>query len=437
MDNVDRPVTVVIVGAGHRSLGYASYGSKNPDKLKVVAVVDPDKIRREKAAKLHNISDEFCFHTVDELLQKTDKPIADAVINGTMDEIHIETAIPLLRAGYDMLLEKPISTNEGDLLKLLKVTRETGRKVMICHVLRYAPFYAEIKKMILNGEIGDIINIQSAEHVSYHHMSVSYVRGKWNSKEKCGSSMLMAKCCHDLDIITWLKSGVEPVEVNSMGGLYQFKEENAPEESGTRCLVDCSIEEDCMYSARKIYLNHPDRWTFYVWSFIEEIENPTIEDKIDSLKTDNPHGRCIWKCDNDVVDHQSVVIRFKDGTTATHNMVGGTARPMRKLHVIGTKGEIKGIMNDEEFIIYAPDTTPGNEYTVKKVNVEVNTEDYGDDHGGGDLRLVEDFVRVMRGKEPSISTTSLEDSIYGHLLGFRADKAMEGKKVVKTSLDRV
>ncbi len=421
----DRPVSVVIVGAGHRGLLYASYAVDHPEELQIVGVVDPIKFRREQARELHNSPVENSWESVDEFLQHPQ--MADAVINATMDHLHVETSIPILKAGYHLLLEKPIAVDEESLLQLLKVARDTERKVMICHVLRYAPFYAEIKRQILAGAVGEIINIQTAEHVSYHHLSASYIRGKWNSKEKCHSTMLMAKCCHDLDILTWLKSGYPPVKVNSFGSRMYFRKEKAPERSGTRCLVDCPIEEECLYSAKKIYLDHPDRWAFYVWSFIEHLDNPTREDMIESLKTDNPHGRCIWKCDNDVVDHQSVVLQFADGSTATHNMVGGTARPCRKIHILGSKGEIEGVMEDGQITLRYPDLRPGNEYREEIIEIDV----VNDGHGGGDMRLMEDFVQVIRGEEPSISTTNIEDSIYGHLLGFRADKSMDTDQVVE------
>jgi len=428
MSKSDKPVTAIIVGAGHRSLGYASYALKYPEKLNIIGVVEPNQLRREKTAKTHNINKENCFKSIDELVD-LGKPIADTVINGTMDKIHVKTSIPLLKSGYDMLLEKPISTNEKDLLKLLKVSKNHNRKVMICHVLRFAPFYAEIKKRIINGDIGEIINIQTNEHVSYDHMSVAYVRGKWNNESKSGSSMLMAKCSHDLDIITWMKSGKTPKLVNSFGSLMQFKPEKMPQNAGDRCLVNCPIEENCLYSAKKLYIDHPERWSFYVWSYIEDIDNPTIEDKINSLKKDNPHGRCIWKCDNNVVDHQSVIIQFEDGSTATHNMVGGSAKGGRNIHIIGTKGEIKGNMQDNEIVITYPDPRPDKDFEEEMVKINFDEKDYGDNHGGGDERLVEDFVNVINGNKTSISTTNLDDSIYGHLIGFKADQAMHEKKV--------
>jgi predicted dehydrogenase len=272
------------------------------------------------------------------------------------------------------------------------------------------------------------MNIQTAEHVSYHHTSVGYVRGKWNRKDRCKSSMLMSKCCHDLDLIAWLKGGIAPRSVASFGGLMHFKRDNAPEGSGERCLVDClpAVEEGCLYSARKIYLDHPERWATYVWSCIEHIANPTLEDKARSLMTDNPHGRCIFKCDNDVVDHQSVMIQFADGSTATHSLVAGASEPCRTVRIVGTDGEIEGKLEEGFFHVKRPDPRCGHEFALERVEVNVSNES----HGGGDHRLVEDFIRVVQNQSPSLSTTTIEESIHGHLIGFAADQAMAERRVV-------
>lgn len=425
MKETKGPVTATIVGAGHRSLAYAEYALSHPDELKIVGVAEPDEFRREKTASMFNIPDKNCFENAMELAQQP--LISDVVINGTMDKDHVPTAIPLLRAGYHMLLEKPIGTEKQEVIQLSKVAKETGRIVMICHVLRYAPFYVEIRKRVASGEIGEIMHINTEECVSYHHMSASFVRGKWNSRKLCNSPFLMSKCCHDLDLIAWFKSGIKPLMVGSFGSTMYFRPEKKPQEAGTRCLVDCPIEESCLYSARKLYIDHPDRWDFYVWSFIENIKNPTIEQKIESLKTNNPHGRCIWSGDNDIVDHQSVMIQFEDGSTANHSLVGGTSKGLRSIHLLGTKGEILGVVNDGYFVIRHPDPRPGKEYTEERIDINISN----DMHGGGDLRLVEDFVKVIRGRAPSISTTNLEDSINGHLIGFEADESMLKQKMVE------
>jgi hypothetical protein len=267
-------------------------------------------------------------------------------------------------------------------------------------------------------------------------MAVGFIRGKWSKKSYCNSTMLMAKCCHDLDLIAWMKSGIEPRAVSSFGGNYQFRPDQAPPGAGTRCLVDCPIEAGCLYSARKHYIDHPHRWTFYVWESLEHLDQPTIEDKIHSLETDNPYGRCAWKCDMEVVDHQSVLIEFEDGSTATHNMIGGASRPSRSIHLIGTHGEIQGLFEDERFVVRHIDPRPGHEYTEEWIDVDVARSGHDmhgafGGHGGGDLRLVADFVRVVRGEPASLSTTDIRDSVAGHLIGFCADRAMQEHRVVE------
>ena len=424
------PVSAILVGAGHRAMLYASYALLHPEALNIVGVADPDPIRRRKAAEQFRIAPDMCFESAEALAARP--RLADAVINGTMDTQHVPTSIPLLRAGYHMLLEKPFAVNEAEMQALARTARETGRHVMICHVLRYAPFYAQIKERLLRGEIGDIISVQCTEHVSYHHLAVSYIRGKWGNEEKCGASMLLAKCCHDLDLMIWLKSGIPPTLVSSFGGDFQFAPEKTPPQAGTRCLVDCPLEKDCLYSARKHYIDHPDRWTFYVWDCLEGLEHPTLDDKIASLQGSSDYGRCVWKCDHTVVDHQSVMLQFADGATGTLNMIGGAAKPERNLHIIGTRGEIKGVFDDSRYVVRAIDTASEAGWREETVDLGIGGDKSGAQgtHGGGDLRLVEDFVHVLRGETPSMSCTSIADSINGHLAVFRAEQARKTGKVV-------
>ena len=264
-----KPVTAVIVGAGHRAFVYSELAKTNPELLKIVGVADPNPVRRKKAMEYFGFSEDMCFDSAQTLAEKG--RLADAVINGTMDEQHLETAIPLLNAGYDMLLEKPFAVCEEDMRQIVDCAKKNNSKVMICHVLRYTPFYYAIKERIVNGEIGDIINIQMTEHVSYHHLSTSYIRGKWANSDKCHTTMLLAKCCHDIDLMMWFMSETKPVSISSFGSKFQFKPENAPENAGTICMKDCPLVDECVYSTKRLYLDHPDRWSFYVWDALEGI----------------------------------------------------------------------------------------------------------------------------------------------------------------------
>lgn len=430
-----KPLQAVIVGAGHRALIYADHARRHPEDLQITAVADPDPERRIRTAATFGIPAHHCYDSA-ETLAALPSRVGDVVINGTMDHQHVATSLPLLEAGYDMLLEKPFATNEAELRQLVSAAKTLNRKVLICHVLRHAPFYSEIKRHLAAGAIGRLFNLQLSEHVSFHHAVVSYVRGKHRSKASCHASMLLAKCCHDLDLIVWLNGGVTPQRVASFGGRSFFREENAPEGAGTACLIDCpqEVESKCLYSARKHYLDNPDRWDFYVWATLENVSNPTLQQKEALLKDPaNPFGRCVFRHDNDVVDRQSVVVDFSNGSTATLNMVSGSAAASRSIHLIGERGEIFGKLEDGSFTIRTIVAGPGKDFSDEIVDVAeaADTTGVSGGHGGGEELLMADFVRVIRGEAPSLSTTSLDDSVYGHLLGFAADRAMEERRVVE------
>ena len=414
-----KPVTAIILGAGHRAMAYADYSVAHPDELKIVGVADPDEYRRNFVRERFGFPENQCFASAEELASVP--KFADVVINGTMDEIHVETSIPVLEKGYDMLLEKPFAVNEEELDRLIEVVNRNGNKVMICHVLRYNPVYLNIKNSIISGEIGDVINIQTVEDVSYHHLSTSYVRGKWANSKKCHTSMLLAKCCHDLDLMMWLMGNDKPVSVSSVGSRFHFRPENAPENSGTRCLVDCPRVDYCDYSAKRLYLDHPDSWEVYVWRELEDIENPTDEQRRELLMK-SEYGRCMFKCDNDVVDHQSVLVNFASGATGTHNLTGGAAESLRTIRVIGTKGEIYAELENKFVKIKTINPDP-NKYFDERIIDLSKTPDEG--HGGADTALTADFIKFIRDDNPSVSCTSIHNSIAGHRIIFLADKSRE------------
>ena len=415
-------ITAVLVGLGHRGVGYATYADSHPDELQIVGIAEPDAVRRSRYAERFGVPSENCFENAEALaaVQK----FADVAINGTMDEIHIETTVPLLEAGYDVLLEKPIAPNAEQLRLLEEAVERTERRVVICHVLRYAPFYAAIKERVANGEIGEIMHIHTTENVSYHHMAVAFIRGKWRQKET--NPMLLAKCCHDLDLICWMKSGVNPKKVASFGGRHFFTSENAPEGSALRC-IDCSIERDCEYSAIR---HHVDNgwWPFYALAGESNYEQglEMDEDTMQSHIADSDYGRCVWHCDNDVVDRQSVIIEFEDGCVATHDMVTNSADGTRRIQLTGTKGDIYGDMVEGKFTISKPGAVAGSEAIVEEIQIDLQ----GDLHGGGDVRLVADFLSLIRGEGASLSTTTLSDSINSHLIAYAADTAMCEERVV-------
>lgn len=430
-----KQISVVLVGAGNRANVYASYSLKNPDELKVVGIVDPDPVRTKIMREKFNVPEENCFESVEEFV-KRDK-FADAVINGTMDHLHVPTSIPILRKGYDMLLEKPFSVNEEEMWELVKVANEEKRKVIIGHVLRYTPFYVAIKKHILNGDIGDIMNIYLNERVSYHHLGTAYVRGKWASEKECHATMLLAKCCHDIDIMMWMMSETKPVNVASFGNQFQFVPGKKPEGAGTRCMADCPHVDTCLYSAYSHYILQPNRWAQYVWKCIEGEGTVDIERKKESLRTDNPYGRCAWDYNRDTnVESQTVIVNFESGALGTLNMIGGAARAGRTIHIIGTKGEIEGKMESSKYVLRKIHPTENDECTEEEFDLNITGDMVGASggHGGGDSNLVADFVKYLNGEDASISCTDINDSTLSHLTVFKADESRIDKKITTVNI---
>lgn len=416
-------IKTILIGCGDRTCVYAEEGVHGLGLMEVVAAIDPDPVRLGYVCERFGIGRENCFTSQGEVLKRG--KIADCAINGTMDQFHLQTAMPFLEQGYDMLLEKPIVNNKEDLLEIYRAARAHGCKLMTCHVLRYAPFYRKIKELILKGELGEIVNIRTDERVGAFHSSVSYIRGKWSRQSECGSSLLLAKCCHDLDLLCWLNADTEPVQVFSHGGRNFFVPEKAPKGAGTRCLVDCpqEVRDKCVYDVQSMYLDNC-LLPWYPWQCTgKNYQDVTTEEKIESLKTYNPHGVCVYKAGGDLVDHQNVSVRFRNGSTAMHTLLLGCMKAGRSIFIAGTLGEIEGNVEDGCFWLRKYDKKT-SEFTEQKFDFSDRQGETGG-HFGGDRGLVSDFCGIITGKEPSYSYTSIENSITGHLLVYAADESME------------
>ena len=429
---MDKQITAILVGAGNRANTYASVQFNFPEKLKVVGLVDPNPERMKFMKERFNVPDENCFDYVDALCKR--EKFADVVINGTMDQLHVDTAIPTLEKGYDLLLEKPFAVNEEEMNRLREAAKRNGSKVVICHVLRYTKFYKAVKNHILNGDFGDIISIEMNEHVNFHHMCVSYVRGKWRSEEVCFAPMLLAKSCHDIDLMMWMMKPTKPMSVASFGSEFMFGPQNKPEGAGNRCMVDCPLKDECAYSAEKHYIDI-QRWPQYVWNDDPNLKNLPVEEKRRLLETTNPFGECAWNFDRGGnVDHQTLIVNFENGATGTFSMIGGAAKSERNIHIIGTKGELKGLFESSKYVLRT--LTPSKDYsgyTETEYDVNVTGDMIGatGGHGGGDTGLVRDFLENMNGHEPSVSCTTLEDSVVSHHTVFCANESRKAGTIIK------
>ena len=420
---------VALVGAGNRGCVYADYSLEAKDELQVVAVVDPDEIHLKEAKMRYNIAEKYCFSSLDDFLAGNIE--CDFVINATMDEVHFETAKKIMEAGYDMLLEKPIVNNQTELLQLQAIARQYNVRINVCHVLRYTPFYKRIKEIINSGKIGRIMTMELNEHVGIAHFIDSFVRGKWKNERECGSSFLLQKSCHDMDLICWLNNESAPKSVMSIGSRAWFIKENAPK-GATQYCFDCPHNDTCLYSAQKIHLE-VDSMPFQTWMKMgKPIDEITKEEKAEYLKT-SEYGLCAYESGGDINDRQVVCIEFENGSTATFTMVGCVSKAGRNIHICGTKGEIEGSLESGKFVLRVFNRN-GDRFDFDQEEIDVTAEvhnsvKYGG-HGGGDYAIMYELLRYFDGDMSSVSITTLDDSINSHLVVYAAEKSLKNKITV-------
>jgi predicted dehydrogenase len=420
---MSKPVELVVIGAGSRgATAYASYALRHPDQVRIVGVADPDPIRRERVAEAHDLEDSQCFVTWEDLAAAGQ--LGDGAIVATQDQMHVAPAIAAMEAGYNVLLEKPMAHTLEGCVQLVQASERTGRVLQICHVLRYAPFWRKLHEILESGAIGELVTVEHRENVAYWHMAHSFVRGNWRNKE-LSSPMILAKCCHDLDVLVWNLN--MPVQrLTSVGSLMHYRAASVGPEIPLRCTDGCPIEAECPFSAIGIYLDYartfpdarqrlqaagmdpeaPPFWPFNVIS--PDVSRAGRQQAIES----GPYGRCVYRCDNNVVDHQTVLMEMENGASVTMVMHGHSNVEHRSMRYDGTKATLRARAVE-------PGEIEINYHGGKTERILVDTSDVG--HGGGDEGIMADFVRVLRGEIAPLTTARV--SLESHLLAFAAEDA--------------
>jgi predicted dehydrogenase len=413
-----KKITFALIGAGSRGLTvYADYIRQNPEQAQVVAVAEPRDVNRNRAVELHNIKPENVFKTWQDLL---DRPkLADAVIIATNDRMHAEPAILAASKRYHILLEKPIAPTPAECIQIVDTVRKNNVTFAVGHVLRYAPYYEKIKQLIDEDALGQLCNIQHLEGVSWWTYAHSYVRGIF-ARESKSSFMLLAKSCHDIDLIRWWV-GKKCLAVSSFGSLNHFRPENKPKGAADRCM-DCPLaDHQCPYSAKKFYFDrlHKNELGRPLHMVISEFTDAALEKAL----REGPYGRCVYQCDNDVVDHQVVSMHFEDNIDVNFTMSAFTPKG-RQTRIMGSKGYLEG---DEETIrVLDFASQKWTQYDAAKL--------YGDlkiGHGGGDARLVQSFINAVRSGNPNFIKTGPDITLESHMMVFAAERARRENRIVR------
>jgi predicted dehydrogenase len=383
---------------------------------KVVGVAEPQTFRREKMARLYDIPQEHIFTDWKDLAEQP--RFADAAVIATQDSLHREPAIALALKGYHLLLEKPMAPDEKSCREIVNTVKDSGVMMAVCHVLRYTEYTKKLKAIIDSGAIGDVVSIQRLEPVGYWHQAHSFVRGNWRREDE-SSFMLLAKSCHDLDWIRYVIGG-RCVAVSSFGSLTHFHEGNKPANSSSLCL-QCNFEPDCPYSAKRIYLRFLEsgmtEWPLTV------VTSDVTEDGILAALKSGPYGKCVYTCDNDVVDHQVVNMEFEGGQTASFTMMAFTKARPRETKIFGTRGEILGDgVKIKVFDFLAESETTYDTSTEGLSTLEA--------HGGGDFGVIDSFIRAVAENNPGLILSGPDESLETHLMVFSAERSRNEKQTI-------
>ena len=400
----DRPVTAVIIGHGSRGSLYGSFALKMPEEWRIAGVAEPIDYRRERCAADHGLAGDRVFTTWEHVFERP--RFADVAVITTQDRMHFGPAMAALERGYDLLLEKPIAPSWEECRAIYRKVVEKGAIVAVCHVLRYAPYYVQLREVIASGVIGDVVSIQHLEPVQHVHMSHSFVRGPWRRKDE-SNPIILAKSCHDLDLLCWW-AGRRCERVSAFGGLTKFTATNAPAGAPSHCLDGCPVEATCPYHAGNVYV-HRKTWGTY------HIVTPDRSDAgiLAELRR-GQYGRCVYRCDNDVPDHMVTNFSFTGGLTAAFSLEACTSYAGRRTRVMGTLGDIVGDEKVLEVSLFAGGRTV---WDVTRAAADL------EGHGGGDLRLVRDLVQAVAQHNPALLPTTLQSSMESHLMAFRAEES--------------
>ena len=394
----------VLIGAGSRGMTYALWAKQHGMEITAIAEKRPDRLN--SAGDRLGVPEAMRFSDAAPLFALG--KLADAAIIATMDRDHYGHVMQALDCGYDILLEKPISPVPRECIAIEEKANALGRKIIVCHVLRYTNFFMQIKEILDSGELGKVVAIKHSENIGSFHMAHSFVRGNWRN-DQLSSPIILQKSCHDLDILLWL-TGAHCTRVSAFGSLAYFKESNAPAGSSDRCL-SCAVADSCRFDARKAYLPVLGQWPADVVC-LEQTEEALME----ALKT-GPYGRCVYRCDNNVCDHMSILMEFDNGVTATFSLTAQTSACHRNIHIMCEDGEILADDGERRIVVTHHVSSQADTFTERVINVRTN----GSGHGGGDAGIMEDFTAVLSGEKESRS--SISRSVESHLMAFAIEQA--------------
>ena len=434
---------LVVIGAGGRGRdAYGRWAIEHPDRARIVAVADVSEARRTAlAAEAGGAAEYGDWREVVEDLRALR---ADGVVIAVPDALHVDVAIAVAEAGIPFLLEKPAAPTLSELARLARHAAGASTRLAVGHVLRFTPFWRSIKRIVDSGAIGRPMTLEVRENIGFWHFAHSYVRGNWRNTAQAGA-MVLTKTSHDLDLIRWL-AGSAPESVYSIGELTWFRPENAPPGAPEFCLDGCPVAADCPFYAPRYYV---DALADVTGHPVHLLGADTSRDGRLAALRNGDYGRCVYRSDNDVADHQQTTMMFPGGLTATLTASAFTAENTRNVAITGSAGQLTGHMESGEIVVdlfsptaALPDDLPLASHATQAkapmgherhtLFVEMPNADLGDHagHAGGDAALMAEFVDALVEGTVGEGELSFVTALDSHLIAFAAEESrLSGRPV--------
>jgi predicted dehydrogenase len=322
-------------------------------------------------------------------------PEVDAVLISTPDFLHCEMAVAAFEAGKHVFLEKPVGINLEQNQQILRAAVASGKAFEVGYVLRYAPFYAGLKRIMAQGGnsiIGRPLAVQATEH---YYGGAHFYRGWWRLRKNVGGVMIQ-KVCHDMDMWCWLFG--RPARVSSFGSNMEFAPGNAPKGSTAIHCRDCPPEQRCQY-----YVTNDDNYS-------------------------RRNDECLYNGDHDIVDNTQTIVQFESGLvlSLSMNFFPARAQSDRFIRIQGSKAELAG--RAEEFAYHVD---PRHDLDRRNSRViRLTTGAVGGHGGGDDYQILEFLDAIEHGGE---ARAGLESAYWSSILVMSAQIALEEHRVVEIS----
>ena len=348
----------------------------------------------------------------------------ETVIVTTSDASHHEYLIQAMEAGCDVITEKPMTIDADKCRQVLEARRRTGRQCRVAFNYRYSPPRSQVKDLLMNGEIGEVLSVDFHWLLNTHH-GADYFR-RWHAEKKNSGGLFVHKSTHHFDLVNWWLGAV-PVSVFATGKREFYTPEMA------RRMGLSGPHQRCRTCPEK------DRCGFYL-----DLEaRPSLK----ALYLDNEihdgywRDRCVFRPEIDIEDTLNALVTYDTGATLSYSLNAFNAWEGYTVAFNGTKGRIEHSVVESVYVNGAenfvgavePDRVKVRVIPLRGAGYEIQPWSAEGDHGGGDRLMLEDIFSPSPPPDKYLRAADERAGACSILVGIAANRSLETGAKVKVA----